>query len=219
MVEAMPLTIETVKVGGQQIIGPGLFIGPVNHTATVNVDPNAAGFTADLDREVSPDGYLKAGVGLTKAGVIPARASGVTKLNIAGAVAGAHVVTGIRLGDRLISVIEEEAVTGLETDLTSEFTISDDDEIDNAAGTDTSADTLKITYEAKEAIFGVTVEPVKIAASNAAADLTAGANVDVAVATICTVNRAIIEDELGRVLTANEILAYDAAGSGCKLLT
>lgn len=69
-------------------------------------------------------------------------------------------------------------------------------------------------------VFGVTIEPLKVADGNAAGDLAAApASIDIAVATICQVNRAVIEDILGRVLTANEIAGFDLAGSTCKLLT
>lgn len=67
---------------------------------------------------------------------------------IAGGAAGDHVVTGITTDDTLISVIhliDDTGITGAE-DLTDEFTISDADEINNAAGTDTTGGTLIITY-------------------------------------------------------------------------
>lgn len=138
--EAMPLKITTITAGGQQDVGPGLFIGPVNHTHTLLIDPS--NFTT---AEVTAQGYLKAGIPLEKDGTL----------------------------------------------------------LDAAL----------------DVVYGITVEPVKIAKSNSAADLTAAANTDVAVATICQVNRAIIEDELGRVLTANELAGFDLAGSTVKLLT
>lgn len=67
-------------------------------------------------------------------------------------------------------------------------------------------------------VFGVTVEPIKIAASSAAGDLTAAGTVRVAVATIGQVNRAIMEANLGRVLTANEIAGFALAPCTIKLL-
>ena len=71
---------------------------------------------------------------------------------------------------------------------------------------------------ASEHIEGVVVEATKVADSNAAADLTAADPVDVAVLTIGQVNRAIIEDNLGRTLTGNEVAAFAAAGCLLKLI-
>lgn len=59
-----------------------------------------------------------------------------------GGAAGAIVVTGITPSDRLAFVLNlTDAV-----DLTSEFTISDDDEIDNAGGTATTGDSLWVGW-------------------------------------------------------------------------
>jgi len=68
-------------------------------------------------------------------------------------------------------------------------------------------------------VWGVTVEATKVAASNSAADI-AAVTTDpfVTVATICQVNQDIIEDTLGRALTADELAAFAAAGSLCRLL-
>jgi hypothetical protein len=67
-------------------------------------------------------------------------------------------------------------------------------------------------------VHGVTIEPLKVANGNAAGDLTAAGVQQIAVATICQVNRAIVEKNLGRVLTANEIAGFGLAGSLVKLL-
>lgn len=60
-------------------------------------------------------------------------------------------------------------------------------------------------------VYGVTIEAVKIANSNSVADLGAAPAVDVAVAVIGAVNRAIVEDNLGRVLTAAEVDGFTGA--------
>ena len=65
---------------------------------------------------------------------------------------------------------------------------------------------------------GVTIEPIKVAASNSAADIAAGVDIDVGLGQIGLVSRAICEDNLGRVLTANEIAALAIAGSLLKLI-
>lgn len=67
-------------------------------------------------------------------------------------------------------------------------------------------------------VYGVVPEPIKVAESNAGADLTAAGNVEVTVHTHGQVNRAIIEDNLGAVLTANEIAGFVAAGSHINLM-
>ena len=53
---------------------------------------------------------------------------------------------------------------------------------------------------------------VKIAASNATADLNAASNNTIAGATAGDVDRAVVEANLGRVLTANEIAAIESTG-------
>lgn len=53
--------------------------------------------------------------------------------------------------------------------------------------------------------YGAVVEAVKVAAGNTSALLNAATDIDVAVATICQINRAILEDSLGRVLTDAEL--------------
>lgn len=68
------------------------------------------------------------------------------------------------------------------------------------------------------AVYGVTLEPIKVAASNSSTDRTAAGSPEVAVGLIGTVNRAIMESNLGRVLTAAEIAGFSAAGSLIKLL-
>ena len=65
---------------------------------------------------------------------------------ISGGAAGSHTVTGIRTGDELISVLEQNGTSGLLTDLTSEFAIATSDTITNSGGTATSGDKLIILY-------------------------------------------------------------------------
>lgn len=75
------------------------------------------------------------------------------------------------------------------------------------------------TVGAGEAVFGCTIEAVKVAPSGSAADLAAATDpVDVTVGTIGQVNRDILEDNLGRVLTAAEIAGFGLAGSHLVLI-
>jgi|SRR5690606_25000916 len=67
-----------------------------------------------------------------------------------------------------------------------------------------------------EFVYGCVIESTRVHTDNTTlASVTA--DVDVAVATICQVNRAILEDNLGRALTADELAAFDRAGSKCVL--
>lgn len=66
-------------------------------------------------------------------------------------------------------------------------------------------------------VYGVALEPIKIAADNAAGTLAAAVDCFVALGTHGIVNRDIIEDNLGRVLTAAEIAGFDLAPSTLKL--
>lgn len=69
------------------------------------------------------------------------------------------------------------------------------------------------------AVFGVTIEPLKVAADNEAATIAAlSGAAQVAVGTIGQVNRDVIEDNLGRALTADEVAGFAVAGSTIKLL-
>lgn len=66
---------------------------------------------------------------------------------------------------------------------------------------------------ATEAVHGVTVEAMKVAADNAAGTIAALGTIDVPVVVIGMVNRDIAEDILGRAYTAAEIAGFDLEGS------
>ncbi len=68
-------------------------------------------------------------------------------------------------------------------------------------------------------VYGCVIEATKIVAANPT-NTTLGADTSalpVVVATHCVVNRDILEDVLGRALTADEIAGFDLAGSHCVL--
>ena len=65
-------------------------------------------------------------------------------------------------------------------------------------------------------VWGVTIEAIKIAASNSSADLNAATDCFVAVG-FGLINRDIAEDVLGRAYSANEIAGFDVAGSNCRI--
>ena len=67
-------------------------------------------------------------------------------------------------------------------------------------------------------VYGVTIEAVKVADDNATGTIAALGTQDIAVATVGQVIRAIAEDNLGRVYTANEAAGFDRAGSKLVLI-
>lgn len=70
-----------------------------------------------------------------------------------------------------------------------------------------------------QVIHGVVLEAIKVADSNSAEDLAAASDAfELAIGTIGQVSRAVIEDNLERALTANELAAFGAAGCLVKLL-
>ncbi len=76
---------------------------------------------------------------------------------IDGGSAGDHTVTGILQTDELVSVLQVDIDTGNVVDvvdLTSEFTISAANTINNTGGTDTTGDTLIVTYRRNPTIAG-----------------------------------------------------------------
>lgn len=73
---------------------------------------------------------------------------------ISGGAAGDHTVTGIKTTDKLISVIHWTPTTLVPADLTSEFTISAANTINNTGGTDTSGDFLLVYYSQAHARGG-----------------------------------------------------------------
>jgi hypothetical protein len=71
---------------------------------------------------------------------------------------------------------------------------------------------------AGQAVFGCNIEALKVAASNSVDDLAAADPVKVPVATIAQVNADLLEDVLGRALSADERAAFGAAGSRIVLI-
>ena len=199
---------KTVRAGGVSLTNAP-FVGPVDHTSTVRVD--LSGLTS---AEVDSDGILKPGVPLTKAGTLVSRRPGLHQAVVTGGAAGALTATGIKSTDRLISVVN--LADG--DDLTDETTITDDDEI-TTASTDTTGDKLLVSYSVDDQyVFGVTIGAQVLADGNTQTHLDNAGNVDVAVARIALAQRAIVEKNLGRTLTANEVLAFAAPGSKVALV-
>lgn len=73
------------------------------------------------------------------------------------------------------------------------------------------------TVGASEPVWGVTIEAIKVAASNSSADIAAASTAIPVAVGFGLVNRDIAEDNLGRAYTANEIAGFDLAGSNCRI--
>ena len=67
------------------------------------------------------------------------------------------------------------------------------------------------------AVYGVTMEPIKIATGNTSTILNAATDCFVAVGTHGVVNRDIIEDNLGRALVSAELTGFTTAPCTIKL--
>jgi len=93
---------------------------------------------------------------LSKAELDSLFAGAVRTKVVAGGAAGNHTVTGIAVGDALRSVLKldftlAEGAPNVRTwsvaDLTSEFTVTATDTINNAGGTDTTGAILVVVFE------------------------------------------------------------------------
>lgn len=207
----MPLTYTLKSAGGTNYATLGMFVGPMNHTAQIVLDVSTL-----TSNEVDANGYLKPGVPLNRQG--DRIVDGVFQkfFAAAGGAAGAITVTGITTLDQLLRVYDVEDPA----DLTDEFTISDADEIDNTGGTATTGDTLNVEWLSSLAsVFGVNLEPVKVAADNAAGTLAAADDLEIAVGIRGDLNKHVVEDNLGRALTAAEVQAFLSPLCFLKLLS
>lgn len=225
----MPIRVTKNLTGGQNYLSP--FVGPTPMDNTLAIPVLLSGMSAF---EVDVNGVFKPGVPLTRAGtrvlgtsgtatqsyqgtgngalsalVVGAGAVGevfTVKLITAAANAGTFSVAGS------VSGAQPNATVGVAYDSGEIAFLISDGAADFVVG-----DTFTITVTAP-AVYGVTTGPAKVAVTNAVGDLAAAGTVEVTVATMGQVNRAILEDNLGRVLTAAEIAGFSVAGSLLKLL-
>jgi len=105
-------------------------------------------FLADTaTRALFADGFVNSAL-LAAQSVLKTHLAGkfMAQAVISGGSAGDHTVTGISIGDELIYVYEQNGTSGLITDLTSEFSITKSDTINNTGGTSTSSDKLLVLY-------------------------------------------------------------------------
>lgn len=82
-----------------------------------------------------------------------------------------------------------------------------------------SAGVFGLVSGAGQSIFGIVPEYLKVAAGNDSTSIAAAsAAFPIGIVTICSVRRGIIEENLGRVLSADELAAFAAAGRNPVLL-
>lgn len=138
----------------------------------VALDDAAAGERVDVVRagiaEVEYGGVVARGDRLDATSIGRAVAAAGTVQHqalITGGAAGAHAVTGLLAGDTLISVLQFDVAADTGTsatgnkvqalaDLTAEFDISADAEIDNTGGTATTGDQLLVIWERRAGMAG-----------------------------------------------------------------
>jgi hypothetical protein len=219
----MPLKFEKTFTGEADYGNP--FVGPVDHTAPIDVDLSTLS-----DDEIDAKGYLKPGIPLTSAAALaaaqtrsvpgsPTPGGGNTGNGTVGAATGgfgapAETITitftttgataAFRVEGSVSGLIGTGAVgTPFDSPVIS-LTISD------GSADWTIGDTLvyEVTAGVSNRLFGVTLEPRKVAADNADATIAALGVETIIVATIGQVNRDILEDNLGRSLTAAEVAAF-----------
>lgn len=220
----MPITI--TQPADQDSVYGSPFVGPINHTDQIPCD--LSNLTA---REVDANGVLRPGVPLRSNGALvgaPAASqsyhgvgtglmTGLTadvdagdevweiRLRTAAANGGTFTVIGSKSG------IQADAVVGVAYNGKINFTIAD-------GATDFVVGDTFTVVTASPAVHGVTIEPLKLAEGNSQAQLDAAGTPQIAVATICQVNRAIIEDNLGAPLTDAEVAGFLEPGCMVKLL-
>jgi len=133
----------------------GAQAGTGAHTLGVSRYTAASGEELPVDNlgttEVEAGGQFAAGAPLTPDAlghaVLNERTQPVeVTVMVAGAAAGDVVVEGILATDELVAVFVEDAESGVQTDLTAEFEVADDDTINNEGGTSSAGDTLLVVY-------------------------------------------------------------------------
>jgi hypothetical protein len=221
-----PMSV-TVTEGDSGYASP--FVGAIGPTVQLNVDIENLS-----DDEIDAKGYIKPGVPLTKSGAL---IGADAKSTVAAAVAGEDNVGNGTVGSVsggfdaptetiTLTCITEAAnagtfrvegsvsgVLGVATVAVPfvspiiSFTIADGAEDFDIGDTFT----LAATAGASDVLYGVVVEATKLVASNSDDDRVGEFSVVVTVHAL--VNRDILEDVLGRVLTAGEVDAFSDHGA------
>lgn len=115
-----------------------------NDQTSINAAHNLA--PVDLARALTADlGAITPGT-LLKRATNNFAGSGENVAVVNGGAAGDITVTGIATTDRLVSVLSEDTTSGVTSDLTSEFSITAANKINNTDGTATTGTKLIVTY-------------------------------------------------------------------------
>lgn len=203
----MPFAVRTVRNAGTGYGSP--FVDGPRDVEQITVDMSTLTYSSGAG-EVDADGYIKPGVILNRAGDrITAAEGGQTTASVAGGAAGDHTVTGITTDDEILEVISENTTSGVSTNLTSEFSITGTNTINNAGGTSTAGAVLFVRYldASAEQEACVVIEAVKVPGLSNVSDDTAvqaASDFQLAVARGGLLNLDMIEDNLGRALTGAE---------------
>lgn len=97
---------------------------------------------------VAFEGITSGGTDTIKVALVPGAKYDLKTSVITGGAAGDHTVTGIAVGDELVSVLEFATAAAIATltDRTSEFSITAADTVNNAGGTSTASDSLLVIW-------------------------------------------------------------------------
>ncbi len=137
----------------------------------------------------------------TPAGVVTTKVTLATQAYTTAALAlDAALAEGADAGNVLIGYIEIEADAGTWTGDTDDLIAAGD--LTAVAFISSPVATLN---ENDRRGYGAVIEATKVAAGNTAALLAAATDIDVAIGTIGMIQRHILEDSLGRALTAGEL--------------
>lgn len=214
------MTRKTLSAGGAGYGSP--FVDGPRDVEQILVDVSDLSYNSG-NGEVDTYGYLKPGVPLNAAGdPITTIEGGVTVTHVAGGSAGDFTLTGITTEDELLSVEAEDTTSGVTTNLTAQFTITAANTINNTGGTASTGKVLIVRWRdasAAQYVYGVVIAPVYVGATGIVADagLDSLADFPCAVARGGLVNRDVVEDNLGRALTAAELAAFMAPGCNLRL--
>jgi len=230
----MPTIRRQINAAGSGYMSP--FVGPAEHPVQIPV--NIANLTAF---EVDSNGYIVPGTPLTVAGaLVGTAATGGTSTAGAATAENANVgngtvgtITGSVGGPSEIITLRATSatnfdVTGSQTGYIGNATVGTPFVNAHINLTITAGGTafavgdrfdILLTAAAvggtNSLVFGVVPESVRVAASNATADMTAAGTVDLAVIVIGVINRHIAEANLGRAYTAAELAGF---GPGCRVI-
>lgn len=223
----MPISQRRVYTGDN--VYNNVWVGPMDHPATVRVTPSALGSTVIDAHGFIPSGFPFAKDGSTVGGATAGAATPKAGGNTGnGTVTGVSADTNARAQTFTLTATSATnfSVTGSESGPAPAATVGTPyngpgvNFTINAGGTAfVAGDQYTIALVASDAVYGCTIEPVKVALTGSATDIAAASTaVDVTVGTIGQINRDILEDNLGRALTAGEIAGFGLAGSRIVLI-